>query len=112
MQLWTYFKNYTTYYNQILWQSWSCNYCIRGSVNIVESNNEWNENSRTSSRIVRKKGIWVPGDVIECACGYMTSKDAATHNSVINVTILDEGKDKVNLRVNLDQMLQSKKWFV
>ena len=39
----------------------------------------------------------------------MTSKDAATYNSVINVTILDEGKDKVNLRVNLDQMLQSKK---
>ena len=39
----------------------------------------------------------------------MTSKDAATHNSVINVTILDEGKDKVNLRVNLDQKLQSKK---
>ena len=28
--------------------------------------------------------------VIECACGYMASKDAATPNSVINVNILDE----------------------
>ena len=43
-------------------------------------------------------------DVIECACGYMASKDAATPNSVINVTILNEHKHKVNLHFNLDQI--------
>ena len=43
-------------------------------------------------------------DVIEWACGYMALKDAATPNSVINVTIIDERKHKVNLHVNLDQI--------
>ena len=42
--------------------------------------------------------------VIEYPRGYMASKDAATPNSVINVTILDERKHKVNLHVNLDQI--------
>ena len=48
----------------------------------------------------------VPDDdvVIERAYGYMASKDAATINSVINVTILDECKHKVNLYVNLYQV--------
>ena len=43
-------------------------------------------------------------DVIEYACGYIASKDAATPNSVINVTISDECKHKVNLHANLDQI--------
>ena len=43
-------------------------------------------------------------DVIERAYGYMASKDAATPNSVINVTIIDECKHKVNLYINLYQI--------
>ena len=43
-------------------------------------------------------------DVIECACGYMESKEGATPNSVINVTILGQRKHIVNSHVNLDQI--------
>ena len=48
----------------------------------------------------------VPDDdnVIECACGYMTLKDAAAPNSVINVSILDEHKHKNNVHVKFDQI--------
>ena len=86
---------------------------IRGSVNIVESNIECNGNSGISSRIVRKRYLCSSckapvvlddDDVIECARGYKASKDAPTPNLVINVTILDERKHKVNLHVNLDQI--------
>lgn len=47
-------------------------------------------------------------DVTECACGYMALKDAATPNSGINATILDERKHKVNLHVNLHQCYNAK----
>lgn len=47
-------------------------------------------------------------DVTECACGYMALKDAATPNSGINATILDERKHKVNLHVKLHQCYNAK----
>ena len=87
---------------------------VRATVNvngtkIVELNQELLEKRYLCSSC---KSPVVPNDdnLIESTCWYMASNDAATPNSVINVTILNERKHKFTrqLRPNRD-LLQSKR---
>ena len=52
------------------------------------------------------KAVLVPDedDIVEFQCGYIASKEVALTNTSITVTILDDNKIKVNLRLDIDQI--------